>query len=167
MKLAKVLIAFTAAVLLLGTGFLIFTVWSRHRSMEYQFQVEAVLNAASIANQQDPQETDPEKSVIAEYDGKRTVVVPGNYRALSSYLRKDAASLLFFFMNREKALKLTVCGEAVLTIAPQTDSGDVVLIEMTTLGQTFHMRADGGNLWTNLLACSMKGTYHDENIPLE
>ena len=111
--------------------------------------------------------SDPSLSVTAEYEGRKAVVVPGNYMALSSYLRKDAASMLFFSMDREKALKLTVCDIATIYIAPQNESGDVVLIELVTKNQVYHMRTDGGNQWDNLLACCMKGTYHDDNISLE
>lgn len=170
MKIARVLIIFTLVVLVLGIVFLISSVHSRLTGTEYQFQVDAVLAAASVAGGEDPLTVDPARSVVAEYEGKRAVVVPGNFPALSSYLRKDAASPLLpflFSVNREKALKITVCGEAVFYAAPRDSSGDVVAVELTTMGRTFRMRADGGNLWWNLLNCCMKGTYHDENIPLD
>lgn len=167
MKIVRILIIFTVVLLVFGIGFLIFSVDARLKGTEYQFQVDAVLSAASIANEADPLTTDPALSVIAEYEGRKTVVVPGNYMALSSYLRKDAASMLFFSMDREKALKLTVCDIATFLIAPQNDSGDVVLVELVTKDQTFHMRTDGGNQWKALLDCCMKGTYHDDNIPLD
>ena len=167
MKIVRILIVGTVLLLVFGIVFLIWSIHSRLKGSEYQFQVDAVLAAASIANEENPLTTDPDKAVIAEYDGCRAVVVPGNYMALSSYLRKDAASMLFLSMDRDKALKLTICNEAVLYIAPQDDSGDVVLIEFSTMGQRFRMRTDGGNQWKNLLACCMQGTYHDENIPLE
>ena len=167
MKIVRILIIFTVVLLVFGIAFLIFSVDARLKGTEYQFQVDAVLSAASIANEADPLTTDPALSVTAEYEGRKTVVVPGNYMALSSYLRKDAASMLFFSMDREKALKLTVCDIATLWIAPQNNSGDVVLVELITKDQTFHMRTDGGNQWKALLDCCMKGTYHDENIPLD
>ena len=166
MKMARILGIFTIVFLVFGIGFLVFSIYSRTRIPEYQFQVD-VLTAASIANQEDPLTTDPDKAVIAEYEGRKTVVVPNNYTALASYLRKDSACMLFFSINREKALKLTICNEAVLYLAPQGNSSDVVLVELSTMGQTFYMRTDGGNQWKNLLDCCMKGTYHDDNIPLE
>ena len=128
---------------------------------------DAVLTAASIANGEDPLTTDPALSVTAEYEGRKTVVVPGNYTALSSYLRKDAASMLFLSMDREKALKLTVCDIATFYLAPQGGSDDVVLVELVTKDQTFYIRTDGGNQWKNILTCCMEGTYHDKNIPME
>ena len=167
MKTAKILLIITALLLVGGIAFMIFSVHARLNGTEYQFQVDAILTAASIANEEDPLTTDPEKAVIAEYNGRKAVVVPGNYAALASYLRKDAASLLFASVDHEKALRLTVCDEAVFWIVPQDESGDVVLVELTTMGQRFRIRTDGGNQWTNLLACCTKGTYHDENIPLE
>jgi len=167
MKIMRILIIFTVALLVFGIGFLIFSVDARLKGTEYQFQVDAILSAASIANEEDPLTTDPALSVTAEYEGRKTVVVPGNYMALSSYLRKDAASMLFSSMNREKALKLTVCDIATILIAPQDESGDVVLVELATKDQTFHIRTDGGNQWKALLDCCMQGTYHDKNIPLD
>ena len=167
MKIARILIIFTAVILVLGIAFLIFSIHTRLKGTEYQFQVDAILTAASIANGEDPLTTDPSVSVTAEYEGRKAVIVPGNYTALSSYLRKDAASVLFFSMDREKALKLTVCDIATLFLAPQGGSNDVVFVELNTKDQCFRMRTDGGNQWDNLLACCLKGTYHDSNIPLD
>lgn len=167
MKLARILIVFTVLVLVFGIAFLVFSINSRLRGTEYQFQVDAILAAASIANEEDPLTTDPSLSVTAEYEGQRVTVVPGNYLALSSYLKKDAASMLFHSMDREKALKLTVCDIATFWLLPQNGSEDVVFVDLVTKDQTFHMRTDGGNQWKALTDCCMKGTYHDDNIPLE
>ena len=167
MKIVRVLIVFTVLLLVFGIAFLVWSVHSRLTGTEYQFQVDAILSAASVANGEDPLTTDPDKAVIAEYDGQKAVVVPGNYVTLSSYLRKDCANMLFSSLDRDKALKLTVCGEAVIYAAPDGASEDVVLIELTTMGRTFRIRTDGGNQWQSLLSCCMKGTYHDDNIPLE
>ena len=167
MKLIRVMVVFVIVLLVAGIAFLIFSVHSRLNGTEYQFQVDAVLSAASIANGEDPLTADPDKAVIAEYQGKRAVVVPGNYTALSSWLRKDAASLPFLSIDKEKALKLTVCNEAVFYAVPDNGSEDVVLIELTTMGRTFRIRTDGGNQWQSLLTCCMKGSYHDDNIPLD
>ena len=167
MKMARILVIFTIVFMVFGIGFLAFSIYSSRTGTEYQFQVDAVLAAATIANDEDPLTTDPDRAVIAEYEGRRAVVVPNNYMALSSYLRKSSACMLFFSVNREKAIKLTVCNEAVFYIVPQEGSEDVVYVEFSTMGQTFHMRTHGGNQWKNLLDCCMKGTYHDGNIPLE
>ncbi|MBQ3706024.1 MAG: hypothetical protein II888_06170 [Clostridia bacterium] len=166
MKWSRILIVFTAVLLIGGIGMMFFAVYSRMTGMEYQFQVEAVLGAATAANG-GQLVTDPEKAVIAEYQGRRAVVAPGNYRALSSYLRKDAAMPLTVSIHEERALKLTVCGEAIVLAEPADEKGDVVLIRLTTGGKTFGMRTDGGNQWASLLKCCMEGTYHDQNQPLD
>ena len=165
MKGTKVLIVLTAVLLISGIAFFAFTIHSRMVTTEYQFQIDAILSAAIVANNGELT-ADEDKAVIAEYDGKRAAVSPGNYTALSSYLRKDAAAPLTVSIREAKALKLTVCNEAVLYAMPEDDSGDVVLIRLTTQGKTFRIRTDGGNLWENLTACCMKGTYHDDNMPL-
>ena len=87
--------------------------------------------------------------------------------ALVLILAKDAAATLFQRMDRDKALKLTVCGEAKLYIVPKDGSDDLVMIQLETGGNTFRVRADGGNLWKNLLDCCLRGTYHDDNLPLD
>ncbi len=161
-----ILLVLTIVLLLFGIGWMIFSVNSRLTGTEYQFQVDAVLAAAKIENGGEPL-TDPGKAVVAEYEGRRAVVVPANYAALSSYLRKDAASPLFLSIQPEKSLKLTVCGEAEIYAMPEEGNGDVVLIQMTTQGRTFRIRTDGGNQWSSLLRCCMEGTYHDANIPLD
>ena len=170
MKLKKVnwgraAIVLTALFLLAGIAMMIFSIHSRMTGMEYQFQVEAVLGAAAAANGGEPV-TEPDRAVIAEYQGRRAVVAPANYQALSSYLRKDAAVPLSVHVEPEKALKLTVCGEAEFLAVPEDEKGDVVLIRLTTGGRTFGIRTDGGNQWSSLLRCSLEGTYHDQNIPL-
>ncbi len=167
MKIIRILVIFTVVLLVFGIAFLVLTIHTRLNGTEYQFQVDAILTAASIANEEDPLTTDPALSVTAEYEGRKAVVVPGNYLALSSYLRKDAVSMLFFSMDREKALKLTVCDLATIFIAPDNGSEDVVLVELVTKDQTFRMRTDGGNQWKSILTCCTEGTYHDKNIPLE
>ena len=167
MKLARILIIFTVLMLACGIAFLVFSINTRLRGTEYQFQVDAILTAASIANGEDPLTTDPALSLTAEYEGRKTVVVPENYLALSSYLKKDAASMLFSAVNRENALKLTVCDIATLWLSPKNGSEDIVFVDLVTKDQTFHVRTDGGNQWEAILKCCMKGTYHDDNIPLE
>ncbi len=165
MKIFRFLVIFTAILLVFGIAFLIYSVHARLTASEYQFQVDAVLSAAAVANQGESL-TEPDRAVIAEYEGQRTVIVPGNYTALSFYLRKDAAMPLFLNIDREKALKITVCDEAVIYAVPADSGGDIVLIRLETGGNVFQMRTDGGNQWSSLLAACTRGTYHDENIPL-
>ena len=105
MKVFRFLVIFTAILLVFGIAFLIYSVHAQLTASEYQFQVDAVLSAAAVANQGESL-TEPDKAVISEYEGQRTVIVPGNYTALSFYLRKDAAMPLFLNVDREKALKM-------------------------------------------------------------
>ena len=167
MKITRILVILTVLLLVAAIGFIIYAVHSRTAIPNYQFQVDAVLSAASIANEDNPLTTESDKCVIAEYEGRRAVVVPDNYPSLSSYLKKDAACPLFVSVNKDKALKLSVCDIAVFYIMPEGDSTDVVLVEMDSSGKHFGMRIDGGNLWPNLLESCMKGTYHGQNIPLD
>ena len=166
MKGFRVFVAITLLLLIAGIGFLVFFIHARMTATEYLFQVDAVLSAASVVNQDQPL-TDSDKAVISEYEGQRYVIVPGNYLALSSYLRKDASMPLFLNIDREKALKITVCDDAVFYAVPADESGDKVLIRLETNGNVFQMHTDGGNQWASLLECCTGGTYHDDNIPLE
>lgn len=166
MKAFRVLLIITVLLLVLGIGFLIFSVHSRLTTSEYLFQVDAVFSAASVANQDEPL-TESDKAVIADYEGQKSVIVPGNYKSLSFYLRKDAYMQPFMRMDKDKALKVTVCDETAFWILPKEDNSDIVWIRLETGGKTFDMRTDGGNQWSSLLAICTKGTYHDENIPLE
>ena len=159
------LIIFTVVMLVGGIVFIGYLLRARTQANEYLFQVDAVLSACMVVNQGEPL-TDADKAVIAEYDGQKAVVVPDNYAALSSYLRKDAVMPLLLQIDRSKALKITFCGQAVLYAVPADDTGDKVLLCLETGGQTLSMHIRGGNLWINLVACCMTGTYHDKNIPL-
>lgn len=165
MKGFRFLVIFTVILLVFGIAFLIYSIHARLTASEYQFQVDAVLSAATVANRGEPL-TETDMAVIAEYDGQRTVITPGNYAALSFYLRKDAVMPLFLNIDRERALKITVCDEAVIYAVPANPGGDIVLIRLETGGNVFRMRTDGGNQWDSLLAVCTRGTYHDENIPL-
>lgn len=165
MKTGRILIALVVLLLVGAIAFFAFSVHSRMTTAEYQFQVDAILSAANVANNGELT-AEAGRAVIAEYGGKRAVVAPGNYTALSSYLRKDAAAPLAVRIDEQKALKLTICDRDVLYAAPEGDGGDVVLIRLVTSGKTFQIRTDGGNLWESLKACCLKGTYHDDNLQL-
>ena len=162
-RVTKILIILTVLLLCLGIAGIVYAVRARLVSNEYQFQVDAVLAAASVANGGEVS-TDPLKAVWTEYAGRQAIVAPGNYKALSYYLRSDAMMPPFGRIREEKCLKITVCDEAVFWVMPLSESGDSILIRLTTQGQTFLMRARGGNLWPNLLECALNGTYRDRNI---
>lgn len=162
----KCLVFLVIFLLLAGVGSIVYFLRARMQGTEYQFQVDAILAAAQVANQ-GKATTDADKAVIAEYEGKRYVIAPGNYLALSSYVRKDAAMPLIPRLDEKNALRITFCGEAEMLAAPADASGDRVLVRLKSMGQTFHMHIRGGNLWPSLVACCTKGTYHDLNVPLD
>ena len=99
--LSRGLIIFTIVLLVGGIVFIGYLLRARTQANEYLFQVDAVLSACMVANQGEPL-TDADKAVIAEYDGQKAVVVPGNYAALSSYLRKDAVMPLLLQIDRRR-----------------------------------------------------------------
>ena len=164
-KWIKGLTIFVVVLLIAGVLFMGYLLRARSQANEYLFQVDAVLSACEVANGGELL-ADPDRAVIAEYEGKKAVVAPGNYLALSYYLRKDAVMPFLLRIDRGKALKLTFCDEAVLYAVPADDSGDRVLLCLETGGRTMNIHIRGGNLWRNLLACCMTGTYHDDNLPL-
>ncbi len=167
MKWPLRLVVILAAVLLLaGIAGMVFLVNSRMETNEYLFQVDAVLSAARVANGGEAL-TEESRAVIAEYEGQRYVIVPGNYTALASYLHRDPARPLLVSLKEEEALRITFCGEAMLLAVPADSSGDRVILRFTSGGKTLTMHLRGGNLWPNLLACCTVGSYHDQNIPLD
>ena len=162
----RILFVFFCLFLVAGIAFLAFCIHSRNTLNEYLFQTEAILASAQVANGGETT-ADPEKAILSDYEGKRYVIAPENYRALLSYLRKGAGAALHVPIDPENTLKLTVCGEAIFEIAPEKGNVDVVLIRLTSRGKTFQIRTTGGNQWTSLLACCTKGTYRGENLLLE
>lgn len=162
----KALVWMTVLLLALGAAGMIYLIRARMQGTEYQFQVDAVLAAAQAANGGEAL-TDPDRAVIASWEGMRAVISPGNYQALSSYLRRDAAMPLLARLDPEGALKIVCCNEAELLARPTDETGDRVLVRLTTQGRTFTMHIKGGNLWVNLLACCTEGTYHHRNLPLD
>lgn len=162
---SRFFIILTVLILVLGIAFMVFLIHARRRGFDYQFQVDAVLAAAAVANENTLTE-DPARSVVSSWQGKKWIVSPNNYSALSAYLRRDAAMPLFMRIDPEKALTITCCGDSVFRVQPEDESGESVLIELKSGGETFRMHARGGLLWKGLLEAATKGTYHDENLSL-
>jgi len=162
----KILIGLVILFILSGIGLMIYAINARMQGTEYQFQVEAVLSAAAMANADEVHMTGS-RTVIAEYQGERVLINPANYKALSSYLRKDAAMPLFSRVDKSKALHLTILDIAEAYVMPQDEQGDRICISFTSSGRSFTMSARGGNLWSSLLSCSMKGTWAGDNYPLD
>ncbi len=161
----RLMLMLVVLLLVAGIAGIIFLVRARMDTNEYLFQVDAILAAARVANGGEALE-DPARAVIAEYGGRRSLIVPGNYQALASYLKRDPAHPLLASIREEEALKITFCAGATLLAVPEGDSMDQVLVRLITGNRTLTMHLRGGNLWINLLACAMEGTYHDENLSL-
>ncbi len=162
---SKLLIALSVLLLIAGIAGIGYALHARRQSVEYQFQVDALLSAAAIANEEEVF-TDPEHAVIAEHEGSRYVIVPGNYRALIYYLKKDAMMPILGRVDKTAALHISVCGLGSFWAVPTDDSGEHILVRLETGGQTLTMHCRGWKLWTDLVACCTGGTYHDDNIPL-
>ena len=162
----RILLALTALLLIGGMVFFGYAVYVRQQGNEYRFQVEAMLSAAAIANQEELTD-DPAKAVIASYAGQKAIIHPENYRQLAFYLREDCVMSLFSKADRNSALEITFCGEDRLWASPADNSGDRVVVHLETGGKTFNMRIRGGGLWANLVACCTRGTYLADNLPLE
>ncbi len=166
MKWFTKLIFVLVAVLLLGSVFgFIFILRARTQATEYRFQIDALLQAALIANEEQPL-TDADKAVVAEYGGQRTVVVPGNYAALAYYLERDAVSPPWGRPDPDRSLHIRICDLAELYVSPADKTGEKVLIWLKEPERSIVVHVRGGNQWQSLLDCCMTGTYHDANIPL-
>ena len=164
-KGVRVALILVIVLLVGGVAGMIFAVNSRMQTNEYLFRIEAAFSAATVANGGEPL-TDPEVSIVSEWEQQRWTVVPGNYKALLAWLKREPGRPIFFSMDTSRALKLVFCDSDVLYAAPANDSGEQVLIQLETGGQTFRMRIHGGKLWDSLLAAATRGTYHDDNLPL-
>ena len=162
----RILLTLTALLLIGGIISFIYFIYVRQQGNEYRFQIEAILSAAAIANQEELTD-DPEMAVIASYEGQKTVVHPENYRQLAFYLREDCVMTLFTKADPKSALEIVFCGTDRLLASPADSSGDRVVIHLETRGKTFNMLVRGGNLWKNLITCCGKGTYFADNLPLE
>ena len=162
---SKALVIFAILLLVGGIAFFGYLVHARIQGNEYQFQIDAMLAAAAVANQEQPL-TEPDRAVIAAYEGKSFAVHPENYKMLSFYLRKDCAMPPWGNVNPENALEIVFCEEGRILAAPMNETGDQVLIQLETRGKKFTMHIRGGNVWSDLVRCCIQGTYKADNIPL-
>ena len=162
----KLLIGIAAAILLTAIFFMIYVVRAKYRSNEYILQLGAAFNAAILVNG-DETLTDPEYAVISEYDGKKYLIVPENYKALNTLLRKDAVMPIFGNSLKDAPLSIRICDTALVRIRPNKHSVDGASIYFDTGTQHFYMHVKGGNIWTQILSWATKGSTHYDNIPLE
>lgn len=131
---------------------------------EYVLQLGAAFNAATIVNAE-VTHTDEDQAVIASYEGRRAVIVPENYKALQSYLRRDYAMPLYARVDREKALHVSICAQSHLYIVSDPD-GQGATILMESAGDTYTMHVTGGDLWDKIEEICLEGRSKYPNIPL-
>lgn len=162
---AKLIIAFSLLVLLAVILGMVYVVGAKNALNEYILRNGNAFNAAMLINGEETF-TDPERAVIAEYEGTRAVVVPENYRALTYYLKENAARPIFARLRREGALTLTVCGGTVFTVAFDED-GETATCELAGGGRPLLMRLRGIALRDRLLSTALEGTTAAKNLPAE
>ena len=159
-------IGLAIALLVLSIGGMIYAYHATRQSVEFHFQVDSLITAAKIANNEEPL-TDPDRAIIAEYEGKSYLIVPGNYTALSFYLQQKAAMPLFQKPDMDKAVKIQICDLATIYAAPVDEKGEALLVQLETGSQRFVMRVSGYEHWNRFVKVFTEGTYHDDNIPLD
>ena len=82
----KALIIAAVTTLVIYIGGMIYVVRAKYSMNDYVVHLGAAFNAATIVNATETY-TDEERAVIAEYEGRRAVIIPENYKPLQSYLR--------------------------------------------------------------------------------
>lgn len=158
-------------MIFLGIGTLLFcivgmtyVIRAKYQMNEYTLQLGAAFNAATIVNATETF-TDAENAVIAAYEGQKSVIVPENYKSLLSYLRRDHAMPFLSYINKEKALHISICDGSHLYILGDKD-GQGALVYFETAGETYRMHVTGGDLWQKIQDIAIKGSYKAPNILL-
>ncbi len=156
-----------ALVFFLGScAWLGFTIYARYQGNAYLVAVTASFNAASLVNGEETY-TEPDKAVISAFEGRRYVVVPENYKAIVSLLRKDHVMPMFRRVGKDAPLAITLCGSAQLRIEPDRDSDDGALVFFAgDGGKRYTMHVRGGNIWKQFLEYATVGHSGNKNLPL-
>ena len=90
----KTVVILALGIFVAGCLWLGYMVYARYQGNDYLMQMPAAFNAALLVNG-DETYTEPDKAVICAYEGQRYVILPDNYKAIVSLLRKDSAMPLF------------------------------------------------------------------------
>lgn len=165
MRVFKVIIALALAALVVGICALFIVVKSKYAVNDFNVDLNMAFNAAMMLNGETTN-TDEDKAVICEYDGRRTVLEPDNYKAVSYYLCLKSRMALFNRVDMENALALRFCGSTVLYASPDKDE-DGVYLHWVTPKKTYNMHALGSELWEKLTQTCMEGTNRTPNVPLD
>ncbi len=163
----KSIVFLALGVLIVYCAWLGYLVYARSQGNEYTIQLTASFNAAALVNGEETY-TDPDRAVISTYEGRQYVILPDNYKAIVSLLRKDHAMPMFRRVGKNAPLSITICGRTRLQIAPDKGSVDGALISLhTDGGKHFTMHVRGGNLWLQILEYTTAGRTHYRNLPLQ
>ena len=157
-----VVTAFAALALLIGG--MVYVVRAKYALNDYTMQLGLGFNAAMMVNAEETY-TDADKAVIAEYEGKRVVIAPENYKAVQSCLLRQAAMPLFGRVAREGALRISLCGEAEAFVQPDKD-GEGFTVDWRSGDKRLIMHAAGGSHWQRLLTLCLEGATKSPNIEL-
>lgn len=160
----KLLVAFGVGTLIFVIVGFAYVVRAKYSMNEYAVQIGAAFNAATIVNAAQTH-TDEEQAVIAAYDGRTSVIVPENYKALQSYLRRDHAMPFWARVDESKALHVSICGQSHLYIEGDRD-GQGAMIRFESAGKSFLMHVRGGDLWDKIVQVCLEGTSKFPNLPL-
>ena len=162
----KTIVFLTLAVFLAGCAWLCFVVYARYQGNDYLVDITASFNAASLVNGEETY-TDPDRAVISTYEGQSYVIIPENYKAVVSLLRKDHVMTLFRRIGKDAPLKITVCGSAEIRIEPDRGSDDGALIDFVDAGgKRYVMHVRGGNIWKQFIEYATVGHSVNRNLPL-
>lgn len=160
----KLLVFLSIATLAFVIGGMTYVVRAKYSMNEYSVQLGTAFNAATMVNATQTH-TQPDEAVIASYNGQQSVIVPENYKALQSYLRRDHAMPLFGWVDREQALHVSICAQSHLYITGDRD-GQGALIRFESAGEKFLMHVRGGDLWEKIVKICLEGTSKYPNLPL-
>ena len=160
-KIATAIAVLTLIFVIGGFGYVI---KAKYTMNEYVLQLGAAFNAATLVNAEETH-TSGEKAVIASYEGRRSVIVPDNYKALQSYLRRDYAMPFFALVDKENALHITICGQSHIYIVSDRDGQGATLL-FESAGESCKMHVNSPDLWEKIVEICMEGRSKYPNIPL-
>lgn len=160
----KLLVLLAIGTLIFVIGGMTYVVKAKYSMNDYAVQLGAAFNAATIVNATETH-TDAQQAVIASHNGQQSVIVPENYKALSSYLRRDHAMPLIGRVQKETALHISICAQSHLYMQGDKD-GQGALILFESAGERFVMHVRGGDLWDKIVQLCMEGSTKHPNLPL-
>jgi len=160
----KLMVLIAVGTLVFCIAGMVYVVKAKYQMNEYVLQLGAAFNAATIVNAEETH-LEEDKAVIAEYEGRRVIISPDNYKALQSYLRRHYATPPFARVKKDEALHIVFCGHTHLYAVPDKDGqGALLLLETGEKDYTMHIAST--DLWQRIRDISMDGRAQYPNIPL-